>query len=100
MPFWLYILHCADGSYYTGHTDNLELRIAQHDDGTFKGYTETRKPVKLVYSQDFSSRNDALAAEMQVKRWSRAKKEALVRGDLSGLQVAARKSFRNIDPPF
>jgi len=100
MPFWLYILRCADGAYYTGHTDNLELRIAQHEQGTFEGYTSMRKPLVLAYSQEFSSREEALAAEMQVKRWSRAKKEALIRGDFDALRQAARKSFKRPDPPF
>ena len=100
MTFWLYILQCGDGSYYTGHTDNLELRMAQHDQGTFQGYTETRKPLTLVYSQELPSREEALAAEMQVKRWSRAKKEALIRGDFAELRLASRKKFRKIDPPF
>jgi len=54
----------------------------------------------LVYSQEFSSREEALAAEMQVKRWSRAKKEALIRGNFEGLRQAARKTFKNPDPPF
>ncbi len=96
MPFWLYILRCADGSYYTGHTDSLEQRIAQHEAGTFEGYTATRRPLLLMYSQEFASREEALAAEMQVKRWNRAKKEALIRGDLDGLRQAARKRFKRI----
>ncbi|AXQ30894.1 GIY-YIG nuclease family protein [Solimonas sp. K1W22B-7] len=94
MPFWLYILRCADGSYYTGHTDNLDQRIAQHEAGTFEGYTATRKPLLLVYSQEFSSREEALASEMQVKRWNRLKKEALIRGDFGGLRQAAKKNFK------
>jgi predicted GIY-YIG superfamily endonuclease len=96
MSFWLYLLRCTDGSYYTGHTDNLEQRIAQHEAGTFEGYTATRRPLLLMYSQEFSSREEALAAEMQVKRWNRAKKEALVRGDFDGLRKAAKKSFRKM----
>ena len=100
MAFWIYILHCADGSYYTGHTDNLEQRLAQHEAGSFGGYTADRKPLRLVYSQELPSREEALAAEMQIKRWSRQKKEALIRGDLQGLRVAAKKEFRRFDPPF
>ena len=96
MPFWLYILRCAEGSYYTGHTDNLEQRIAQHEAGTFEGYTATRRPLLLMYSQEFPSREEALAAEMQVKRWNRLKKEALIRGDFEGLRQAAKKSFKRI----
>ncbi len=59
------------------------MRIAQHNDGTFGGYTSTRRPVVLVYHQEFDRITDAIAAERQVKRWTRAKKEALVRGDFA-----------------
>lgn len=100
MSFWIYILQCGDGSYYTGHTDDLERRIAQHEAGTFDGYTQSRKPLKLEYSQELSSREEALAAEMQIKRWGRAKKEALIRGDLESLRLAAKKRFIRTDPPF
>ena len=78
---WVYILKCCDGSYYTGKTQNLELRIAQHQNGTYKGYTSKRRPVKLVYAQGFPTYIEAIRAERQIKGWSRAKKEALIRGD-------------------
>jgi putative endonuclease len=79
--FWVYILKCADGSYYTGHTDNLEKRINEHQAGIFESYTQFRRPVELVYQQQFSSREDAFAAERKVKGWSRKKKEAMMAGD-------------------
>jgi predicted GIY-YIG superfamily endonuclease len=100
MTFWVYILECADGSYYAGHTDDLDLRMAQHEAGTFAGYTAQRKPLKLVYAQALSSRQEALAAEMQIKRWSRRKKEALIRGDWELLRQASSKSFKRFDVPF
>jgi len=78
---WVYILRCCDGSYYTGKTQNLELRIAQHQNGTYKGYTSKRLPVQLVYVQSFPTYIEAIRAERQIKGWSRAKKEALIRGD-------------------
>ncbi len=81
MSFWAYILQCSDGSYYTGHTDDLEMRISQHQSGEVKGYTSTRLPISLVWSQDFGSRIEAIEAEVQVKDWSRAKKQALIKGD-------------------
>jgi tRNA/rRNA methyltransferase len=93
MAFWTYILRCADDSYYTGHTDDLERRIAQHQAGEIEGYTHSRLPVTLMWSQDFPSRGEALAAEMQVKNWSRAKKEALFKGDWATVSVAAKKRF-------
>jgi predicted GIY-YIG superfamily endonuclease len=72
---------CADGNYYVGHIDDLERRLAMHEHGGVAGYTSTRRPVMLVWSQAFATRDDALAAERQIKGWSRAKKEALIRGD-------------------
>jgi putative endonuclease len=90
MSFWVYILKCADGSYYTGHTDNLEKRIGEHRSGAFGGYTSTRLPVELVFSQDFSSREEALTSERQIKGWSRKKKEAMMRGDWNEVSRLAR----------
>jgi tRNA/rRNA methyltransferase len=89
MSFWVYTLRCGDGSYYTGHTDNLEGRIGQHQSGTIEGYTQTRRPVVLAWSQDFPSRIEALEAERQIKGWTRAKKEALMRSDWQALHEAA-----------
>ena len=81
MAFFDYILRCADGSYYTGHTDSLESRIAAHERGELPGYTHTRRPVRLVYAEGFYSREEALASERQIKGWRRAKKEALIKRD-------------------
>ncbi|HYG66787.1 MAG TPA: GIY-YIG nuclease family protein [Anaeromyxobacteraceae bacterium] len=89
-PFHLYILRCVDDSYYVGHTDDLDARIAAHRWGEIPGYTATRLPVELVYATDFPTRDEALRAERQVKGWSRAKKEALIRGDWDGLRALAR----------
>ena len=90
MGVWVYILLCGDGSYYTGHTDNLEKRIAEHEFGEADAYTCTRLPVTLVFSQEFSSRNEALACERQIKGWSRKKKEAMMRGDWAEVSRLAR----------
>ena len=92
MDFYAYLLRCADGSYYAGHTDDLDTRIAQHDAGEIPGYTEKRRPVALVWSECFSERDQALAAERQIKGWSRAKKEALIAGDWETVRALARKS--------
>ena len=93
MAFWTYILRCNDGAYYTGHTDNLEQRINQHQHGEIPGFTSNRRPVQLMFSQEFSTREEALSAELKIKSWSRAKKEALIRGDWEALQLAAKKQF-------
>ncbi|MBI2831290.1 MAG: GIY-YIG nuclease family protein [Chloroflexi bacterium] len=85
MGFWVYMLECADGSYYTGHTDELEKRLAQHEQGDLKCYTSTRLPVKLAFCCEFSSRYEALARERQIKGWSRHKKQSLIKGDWASL---------------
>jgi putative endonuclease len=91
---FLYILRCADGSFYIGTTrTTLEMRIAQHNAGALGGYTASRRPVELVFSQWFDRITDALESERRLKKWSRAKKEAFVRGDFAMLrQLSARRS--------
>lgn len=93
MSFWAYMLRCADGSYYVGHTDELEARIAAHQSGLIEGYTQKRRPVQLVWSQEFAERDEAFRAERQIKGGSRAKKEALIRGDWDAVQLLSRKLF-------
>ena len=80
--FFVYILKCNDNSYYVGHTDNLEHRIAEHQSGITRSYTSRRLPVKLVYSTVCDSREQAFSMEHQIKGWSRKKKEALIEGNL------------------
>lgn len=93
IPFWVYIVRCADGSYYTGHTDNLEHRMAQHVSGAIPScYTFKRRPVTLAFSQPCATREEALAAEQQVKGWGRKKKEAMMRGDWIEVSRLARSS--------
>jgi putative endonuclease len=96
---FLYILRCADGSYYTGTTrDELERRVAEHNAGHFGGFTATRRPVTLVFSQWFERITEAIAAERQVKGWSRAKKEALMRGDFNALPELSRRRKSHVTP--
>ena len=90
MSFYVYIRRCAGGSYYTGHTEDLEFRVAEHRSGTIDGYTRTRLPVELVFSDEFSAREEALDREKQIKGWSRAKKEALIAGDWQRLQELSK----------
>ena len=95
MAFWAYMLQCADQSYYTGHTDDLERRIGEHQSGMIKGYTSKRLPVTLIWTQEFPSREEALAAELQIKSWSRAKKAALIQDDWALVSTKAKKRFRD-----
>jgi putative endonuclease len=92
MAFWTYLLRCADGSYYAGHTDQLEARIDQHQCGRGSDYTARRQPVTFVCSQDFGTRIEALEAERRIKGWSRAKKEALIACDWEKVSLLARPS--------
>jgi predicted GIY-YIG superfamily endonuclease len=85
MKAWVYILECSDGSYYVGCTTNLGQRVEQHDQGLFSGYTSKRRPLVLKWSGETNDINNAIAAERQIKGWSRAKKEALIRGDWKAL---------------
>lgn len=96
MDFHAYLLLCCDGSYYAGHTDDLEQRMAQHQTGALGGYTALRRPVTLVWSERFATRDEAFSVERQIKGWSRAKKQALIAGDWARLQQLAR-SGRSTD---
>lgn len=98
---FLYILRCFDGSYYIGVTRaTLEIRLAQHNAGTLGGYTSTRRPVTLVFSQWFDRITDAIENERKLKKWSRAKKEAFIWGDFAALrQLSARRSPHPLKRP-
>jgi len=91
VDFYAYMLRCSDGHYFVGHTDDLDSRIAQHQVGAIPGYTARRRPVTLVWSERFAERDQAFAAERQIKGWSRGKKEALIRGDWEAVRALARK---------
>ena len=89
---FVYMLRCSDGSYYVGSTRaELEIRFAEHVAGKFDGYTASRRPLALVWSQDFSEITDAIAAERQIKGWNRAKKTALIECDFTRLRLLAKR---------
>ena len=90
LHFWVYLLRCADESYYVGHTDNLEGRVAQHQAGTYEGYTRKRRPVALLWSEAVGTREEALAFERRIKGWTRAKKEALITGDWERIKLLSK----------
>jgi len=77
---FVYVLECADGTYYTGYTTDLERRVAEHDAGEGAKYTRGRTPVELVHAERFDSRSAAMSREHDLKQLSRAEKEALVAG--------------------
>jgi putative endonuclease len=91
---WVYIVKCADGSFYTGLTRNElpEARVHQHNEGTFPdAYTATRRPVELVYAEYLDLVTDAINAERKIKGWSRAKKLALISGDWGKVQALSKR---------
>ncbi len=90
---WMYILECADGSYYVGSTKDIERRLWEHQSGLGAKYTSQRLPVKLVYSEEYERVADAFAREKQVQNWSRAKREALIKGEYDSLPDLAKKKF-------
>jgi putative endonuclease len=93
MGAFVYMLRCADGSFYVGSAtgDDLTRRIAEHQSGYYHGYTSTRRPVTLVWSEHFLRITDAIAVERQIKAWSRAKKEALIKGDWSAIEQFSKR---------
>jgi putative endonuclease len=90
---WMYILKCSDGSYYVGSTKNLDLRMTQHQSGKGSRYTSGRLPVELVYGEEYARVSEAYYREKQVQNWSRAKREALINGNLEALPPLAKKKF-------
>ena len=92
---YVYIVRCADGSYYVGSTTDLERRLWEHNEGLGARYTRRsgRRPVTLVCSHEFDNIADAFAFEKQLQGWSRAKREALIAGDYEALPALAKKDF-------
>jgi putative endonuclease len=97
----IYILRCADGSYYTGITRrSVEERLSEHTQGLISGcYTERRRPVKLAFSEYYERVDEAVAAERRIKGWSRAKKEAYMRGDFPALVELAKRGTKRDERP-
>jgi type I site-specific restriction endonuclease len=94
---YLYILQCADGGFYTGSTKELALRIDQHKNGEGANFTANHLPVKLVYYETFDRIDEAFAREKQIQKWSRAKKIALIQGDLKKLRLLSKN--RSVPEP-
>ena len=95
MPYFVYILKCADGSYYTGSASDLSRRLTEHQDGLGPGsYSFPRRPVELVWCEEVEARNEALQHEHQIKGWTRAKKEALIRNDFQRVHEIVKMERR------
>ena len=94
MNLYVYILRCSDGSYYVGSTRDVELRVIAHNNGKAAKHTAARRPVQLVYSEKHESIEPARARELQIKRWTRSKKEALISGRKQDLKRFSKKRYR------
>jgi len=92
--FFVYMLLCSDGSYYIGHTDNLEKRIADHTNGQGCAYTSKRLPIRLVFVEQCSTRDEAFALERKIKGWSHKKKAALIKQDWQEISRLAKKKSK------
>lgn len=85
--YYVYILKCADNSLYVGITSDIERRVLEHNGGKYpEAYTHSRRPVELVFYQEFTDPNQAIYFEKKIKKWSRVKKQALIEGDFDSLQ--------------
>ena len=91
MSFYTYILRCSNGKYYVGHTEDMDVRLAQHQSGEFPGFTSKHRPVELMWCGEFPTRYEALEFETRIKGWGRAKKEALMQEDWATVSELARK---------
>ncbi len=90
----MYILKCSDGSYYTGSTKYLDIRMKQHNEGRGANYTAKRLPVELIYYEEYDRIDHAFYREKQIQNWSRKKKEALMEGRINDVKNLAKKIFR------
>ena len=92
--FSVYILRCSDGSYYVGSTTNVTARLAVHNAGSGPHFTAARRPVVLAYQESFDTAEQARQREIQLKKWSRAKKSPLIDGNLDELRALSRSRAR------
>ncbi len=98
MPYAIYILKCSDGTYYTGSTKDLDARLQEHQTGAHTdAYTFSRRPVKLVWNEVVETYQEAFQWEHQIKGWSRAKKKALIRGDIEGIHQIVKTERKRRD---
>jgi putative endonuclease len=97
MHTWVYIFECADGRYYVGsyRGDDVDIRVSEHNAGTYQdAWTYSRRPVKLAWAEHYPTALQAIVVERQLKGWSRAKKEAVIRGEWNNLKPLASRKAR------
>ncbi|MBH0189764.1 MAG: GIY-YIG nuclease family protein [Nitrospira sp.] len=89
--YYVYILRCSDDSFYVGSTEHLQARVYAHNSGRGATYTFKRRPVRLMYAEGFETETQAIKRERQLKRWSAAKKQSLVNGDIETLRRLSKR---------
>ena len=89
--WYTYILKCSDGSFYTGHTNDLSKRLNRHNVGRGPKWTSYRLPVKLVFQEHHETEESAIKREKQIKKWSRSKKDALIEGNIDKLKSLSKR---------
>jgi len=94
MKWYTYILLCSNDSYYVGHTNNVENRFQRHVSNNGAQHTAVFAPEKVLYKEEFLSQKEAMRREKQIKKWSRAKKQALIDGNFERLKVLKLTDFR------
>ena len=89
--WYVYILTCSDGSYYIGHTNDIEQRVERHNQGRGSSWTAKRLPVTLAYFEEFVTKEEAVRRETQLKKWSHSKKKALIEQDFQALRLLSKR---------
>ncbi|MDD4101374.1 MAG: GIY-YIG nuclease family protein [Kiritimatiellae bacterium] len=93
MNWYTYILRCSNGSFYVGHTNSVENRFARHLQKSGARHTASYEPERIEYTEEFDSEKEAIRRERQIKKWTRAKKTALINKDFEQLKALSKSSF-------
>ena len=94
MAFYVYIIRCCDGSYYTGYTRDIVQRVEEHNKGKASKYTSSRRPVELIYSESHATKGLAMKREIEIKGWNRMQKQTLIDGNMAGSKPSGEKHDR------
>lgn len=89
--WFVYILQCSDNSFYTGYTEDIQKRLDTHNAGMGLTYTAARRPIHLVYHELHPTKESAIRREQQIKKWTRAKKQSLIKGDMNRLHQLSKR---------
>lgn len=94
MRYYVYVLLCQDGTFYTGYAKNLNIRLGMHERGKGARYTKIHKPKKLVYTEEFGTRKEAMRREREIKKLGHKEKKKLCQSAIMKRQTSKRRSTR------